>query len=330
MRPRLVCLVGPTASGKTALSLEVAEAAGAEIVSVDSRQVYRTMDVGTAKPTAGERRRVPHHCLDLVEPSEGFDAARYRDAATAALAGIAARGRPALVVGGTGLWLRVLLRGLCPAPPRAPAVRAALRGLAARLGVEELHRQLVVLDPAAAARIHRRDRVRLERALEVVFASGRRLSAWQAAHRFADAPYDALVVGLAVPPAALECRIAARARRMAETGFVEEVRGLLARGVPVTAPAWAAVGYREMRAFVEGAADLEGTLAAVIRSTRRFAKRQRTWFRGEPGIVWREPGAAHARVLREVVAFLERGERPDPLDDGDPCRARVAKEMAPR
>jgi tRNA dimethylallyltransferase len=330
MRPRLVCIVGPTAAGKTALSLEVAEALGAEIVAVDSRQVYRGMDVGTAKPTAAERRRVPHHCLDLADPAADFDVARYRAAALAALADIAARGRPALVVGGTGLWLRVLLRGLCPAPPRAPAVRAALRALAARRGVTELHRQLAVLDPVAASRIHPRDAVRLERALEVVFASGRRLSAWQAAHRFADAPYDALVVGVAVPAPELDARIAARAAHMVDAGFADEVRGLLARRLPATAPAWAAVGYREMRAFVEGECDLAGAVAAIVRATRRFAKRQRTWFRAEPDIVWRPPEPGGGRVLREAAAFLERGARPQDAAEEDRPPARVAKGVVPR
>jgi len=330
MRPRLVCIVGPTAAGKTALSLDVAEALGAEIVAVDSRQVYRGMDIGTAKPTPAERRRAPHHCLDLADPAVGFDASLYRAAATAALADIAARGRPALVVGGTGLWLRVLLRGLCPAPPRVPALRAALRRLAARRGLDELHRHLARLDPPAAARIHPRDPVRLERALEVVYASGRPMSAWQAAHRFAESPYDALVIGLAVPSQELDVRIAARADAMVDAGFADEVRGLLASGLSTTAPAWASVGYREMRAFVEGSCDRDGTIAAIVQATRRFAKRQRTWFRAEPGIVWRAREVAHDRLLAEITGFLERGRRPDDSWTDDPSAARVAKRVAPR
>jgi tRNA dimethylallyltransferase len=308
-RPRVVCLVGPTASGKTALAVELAEALGAEIVSADSRQIYRRLDVGTAKPTAAERRRVPHHCLDLVDPEEPFDAARFRAAATAALADVAGRGRAGLVVGGTGLWVRVLLRGLCPAPPRVPAVREALRALAARCGVEELHRCLAHIDPAAAARIGPRDGVRLVRALEVAFASGRRLSAWQREHRFAEAPYDALVLGLALPVSELDARIAGRARDMVGAGFAEEVAALRER-IPDSAPAWASVGYREMRAYVDGACDLAHALAAIVLATRRFAKRQRTWFRAEPGVVWRHPVADRARVMAEAQAFLAQGVRP--------------------
>jgi tRNA dimethylallyltransferase len=308
--PRVVCLVGPTASGKTTLALELGETLGAEVVSVDSRQIYRRMDIGTAKPTPDERRRVRHHCLDLIDPEETFDAARFRAAATHALDDVRARGRHALVVGGTGLWVRVLLRGLCPAPPRAPAVRAALRALAAQRGPDELYRHLAVLDPPAAARVHPRDAVRVERALEVVFSSGRRLSDWQAAHRFAESSYDALLVGLAVALPDLEARIATRARRMVAAGFTDEVRRLRASGLADTAPAWASVGYREMRAHVDGACDLEAAVGSLVVSTRRFAKRQRTWFRAEPGVLWRDPVRDRERVLSEAMTFLAHGERP--------------------
>src|SRR5439155_336627 len=158
---RLVCIVGPTASGKSALALDLAERLGGEIVSADSRQIYRDLDIGTAKPTAAERAHVPHHCLDLVAPGEAFEAARFRDVAHAAIADVVRRGRVALVVGGTGLYVRALLGGLCPAPPRAPALRAAL----AHQPAPALHRRLRALDPAAAARIAPGDRVRIVRAL---------------------------------------------------------------------------------------------------------------------------------------------------------------------
>jgi tRNA dimethylallyltransferase len=304
-RPRLVCLVGPTASGKTALALELGERLGAEVVSADSRQAYRRLDIGTAKPTAAERRRVPHHCLDLVEPGERLDVARFRAAATAAIADVHRRGRAALVVGGTGLYVRALLGGLCGAPPAVPAVRAALEAQVAAEGAEVLHRRLAATDPAAAARIHPRDAVRLVRALEVVLASGRPLSAWQAAHRFADAPYDALVIGLVRPVADLDARIAARAAAMVEAGFPDEVRALVARGLAADAPGLEAVGYREMRACLDGRLSLPAALAAIVLATRRFAKRQRTWFRHEPAVVWRHPEADRGRIHAEVEAFLD-------------------------
>jgi tRNA dimethylallyltransferase len=298
--PRVICLVGPTASGKTELALALATRLGAEIVSADSRQVYRGLDLGTAKPTAAERARVPHHCLDMVDPEEPFDAARFRAAAAAAIADIHRRGRVPLVVGGTGLWVRTLLYGLCPAPPRAPALRAAL----APVPTADLHRRLAALDAAAAERIHPHDRVRVVRALEVALTSGRPLSAWQAAHRFAERPYAALVIGLTRSRDELYARIEARARAMLADGFADEVRALLARGTPAEAPAWRTLGYREVRAWVRGACDAATALAAVTRATRRFAKRQRTWFRREPDVVWRHPEADRARIEAEVAAFL--------------------------
>jgi tRNA dimethylallyltransferase len=304
-RPRIVCIVGPTASGKSALALELAERVGGEIVSADSRQIYRGLDVGTAKPTAAERARVRHHCLDLVEPGERFDAARFRAAASEAIAEIMARGRIPLVVGGTGLYVRVLLRGLCPAPPRVPALRATLERMGAERGTPELHARLAAIDADAAARIGPRDGARIVRALEVALASGVPLSRWQAEHAFRERPYDALVVGLARPVAELDGRIAARARAMLAAGFLDEVRRLHARDVVVDA-----VGYREMRACVAGEGDVEGALAATVLATRRFAKRQRTWFRREPGILWRHPEGERESIAALTEAFLAGGPPP--------------------
>jgi len=297
---RIVCVVGPTASGKTTLALELGERLGAEVVSADSRQVYRRLDVGTAKPSAAERARVAHHCLDLVDPEETFDAAQFRDAAQAAIADVGRRGRPVLVVGGTGLYVRALVRGLCAAPRGDDALRAAL----AAVSPDERRRRLVAVDPAAAARIHPNDTVRTIRALEVAEVSGRPLSAWQAAHAFAGGAFDPLLIGLACPPDVLDARIAARARDMLARGFLDEVHALSAT-VPVDAPAWRTVGYREMRACAEGRTDVDAALAATVLATRQFAKRQRTWFRREPGLVWRDPVADRGRLVDEVLGFLD-------------------------
>jgi tRNA dimethylallyltransferase len=304
MRPRIVCVVGPTASGKTDLALEVAERIDAEIVSADSRQVYRRLDVGTAKPTAAERARVPHHGIDLVAPDESFDVARYAAAARAAIADVHARGRAVLVVGGTGLYVRGLRYGLCPAPPRAPRLRAVLHAWGTREGVPALHRRLQHLDPAAAARIHANDAVRIVRALEVALVTGRRLSDWQRTHGFQESPYDALTIGLAVETAALDARIAARVDAMLAAGWLDEVRGLVAQGLPGDAPGWRTLGYGEMRAVVEGRTDLATARAATVLATRRYAKRQRTWFRRDADVVWREPGTERARIVAEATAFL--------------------------
>jgi tRNA dimethylallyltransferase len=311
--PRIVCLVGPTASGKSALGIELAERLGAEIVSADSRQVYRRLDIGTAKPTPAERQWVAHHCLDLVEPEETFDAARFRAVATDAIADVERRGRVPLVVGGTGLYVRVLLRGLCAAPPRVPVLRAALDHLIALHGAPAVHRGLAVLDPVAARRIDPHDAVRIVRALEVGLATGRRLSEWQAAHRFGAAPYDALVIGLARPAAELDTRIVARAQAMVTAGFREEVRALQRHGLAPDAPGLRAVGYAEMLAWLDGRCDGPAAIAATVRATRRFAKRQRTWFRRDADVHWRHPEHDRERLIAEVEAFLADGVRPAPV-----------------
>jgi tRNA dimethylallyltransferase len=298
-RPRVVCIVGPTASGKSALALDLAERFGGEIVSADSRQVYRGLDVGTAKPTRAERDRVRHHCLDLVAPGEPFDAARFRAVASAAIADIVGRGRVPLVVGGTGLYVRVLLRGLCPAPPRAPAVRATLEGMIAERGAPALHARLAAIDPRGAGRVGPRDARRIVRALEVALTTGVPLSRWQAEHGFGESPYDALVIGVARPVPELDRRMRTRAREMVAAGFVDEVRALHARGITVDA-----VGYREMLACVEGRSDVESAIAATVLATRRFAKRQRTWFRREPAVEWRHPELEEPSIAALVGDFL--------------------------
>jgi len=309
-RPRVVCLVGPTASGKTALALELAERFDAEVVSADSRQVYRGLDIGTAKPSRAERARVPHHLIDVADPEDQFDVMRFRALARLAIDGVHARHRPALIVGGTGLWMRGLLRGVCSAPPGAPAVRRALAGWAVREGPVALHRRLVLVDPVAAARIHPHDMLRVVRALEVALVSGRRLSAWQADHAFQDAPWDALVIGLVRPAAELAQRIELRAQRMLESGLLEEVAALAKRGLPPAAPVWSTLGYRELRACAQGTADCRSGVEAMVRATWRFARRQLAWFRAEPSICWRHPEQDGPQIVAEVERFLAAGERP--------------------
>ena len=304
MPSRIVCLVGPTASGKTSLALALAPRLDAEIVSADSRQIYRGLDIGTGKPTPAERARVPHHGLDLVEPDETFDVGRYRAAMLETIADIQARGRNVLVVGGTGLYVRALVFGLCPAPPRAPRLRAVLHAWAAREGAPALHRRLRLVDAAAGLRIHVNDTVRIVRALEVALVTGRRLSDWQRTHGFRDATFDALVIGLAVPPRELASRIATRVDAMLAAGWLDEVRTLVARAYPLDAPVWRTLGYAEMRAVVEEHEALAAARAATVLATRRYAKRQRTWFRHEPAVVWRDPDAERARIIDETAAFL--------------------------
>jgi tRNA dimethylallyltransferase len=281
----ILALVGPTGAGKTELSLALAQRLNAEIVNCDSRQVFRFLDIGTAKPTAAERAVVPHHLFDVVDPDEPFDCARYRDLARAAIADIRARGKRVVLVGGSGLYLKVLRYGLAPAPPRDARLRAQLAALEdGEPGA--LHARLTAVDPVAAARLHAHDRVRLIRALEVRELTGRPLSAWQAEHGFRSAELDCRMIGLEMPRRALYARLDTRCRTMLDHGLLEEVRGLWARGYgPQLAPLQS-IGYREAGAHLRGECDLDAALAAMQRTTRRFAKRQRTWFRADPLVEW--------------------------------------------
>jgi tRNA dimethylallyltransferase len=279
---RFLAVLGPTASGKSALALELAErlAGGAEVVCCDSQQVYIGMDVGTAKPTREERRRIPHHLVDLVPPDETFHAARWAAAARPALKHIAARGRVPIVVGGTGLYYRALTAGLFEAPPPDSELRARHRAEAERLGVEALHARLTAVDPEAAARIAPRDLVRTSRALEVYEQTGIPISEL---HRRAEPPRDLAPVALILDPplAALRARIEARVQRMLADGLVDEIRALRAAGYGPGLRSMQALGYRQVGAFVDGSASLADAVAETVAATVAYARRQRTWFRRE-------------------------------------------------
>jgi len=292
----ILALVGPTGAGKTELALQIAQRLDAEIVNCDSRQVYRHLDIGTAKPSAAERTAVRHHLFDVVDPDEPFDCARYRNLARAALADIRARGKGVVLVGGTGLYLKVLRYGLMPAPPRDAALRARLQALEdAQPGA--LHARLRQADPAAADRLHAHDRARLIRALEVCELTGAPLSAQQAAHGFRAAELDCRVVGLMVPRRALYARLDARCRRMVDDGLPDEIRALWQRGYGPDLAPLRSIGYREIGAHVQGHCDLETALAAMQRATRRFAKRQLTWFRADPTVEWIDAETAAAEII---------------------------------
>lgn len=277
-RLRFVAVLGPTASGKSALGLALAERAGGEIVACDSQQVYVGMDVGTAKPTAGERRRVPHHALDLARPDEPFHAARWAAIARAAIADIAGRGRLPVVVGGTGLYYRALVTGLFDAPPPDETIRARHRAEAAAEGVEALHARLAAVDPEAAAAIRARDLVRISRALEIFEQTGVPITTLR---RRAAPPADlAPTVLLLDPPLpALRARIAARVDQMIAAGFLDEVRALRAAGYGPALKPLQALGYKQLGAVLDGTATLADAIAETVRATFAYARRQRTWFR---------------------------------------------------
>jgi len=293
---RIVCVVGPTAAGKTALALRLAESANAEIVSADSQQVYLGMDIGTSKATAEERARVPHHLLDVVRPDGAMTAARWAALADDAIAAAAARGRGTVVCGGTGLYVRALLHGLFDGPPADPALRARLEAEAdaAPEGTSVLHARLAAVDPAAAARIDRRDRVRLIRALEVHELTGEPISAHQERHDYRNTPlrYDVRGVGLSPARAELHARIDARVDQMIAAGLEAEVRALGAAGYGFDLRAFGAIGYREMCAYLQGKMPLPEAISGIKSATRRYARRQLSWFRSEPTISWYESAAA--------------------------------------
>lgn len=287
--PKVAVLVGPTAVGKTAVALDLAEALGAEIVNADSMQVYRELDIGTAKPTRAERARVPHHLVDAADPDEPYDAARYAREGRAVIDALHRRGVPPLVAGGTGLYLKALLAGLFHQEEAVRAVRPRLARELADRGLPTLYERLAYLDPATARRLAPGDTYRILRALEVVEATGRPLSELHAAHGFQDRPYDTLKIGLDLPREELYRRIEARVDHMVAQGWLEEVRRLLRRYPPEIKPLQA-LGYRHLVAVVQGRLTPAEAIEQTKTETRRYAKRQLTWFRADPEVRWFAPG----------------------------------------
>ena len=297
-RPFLAIITGPTGAGKSDLALAAAEALSGEIINADSLALYRGFDVGTAKPGPGDRSRVPHHLIDVLDPDQSFDAAAYLRAARPIVAALNQAGRPALAVGGTGFYLRSLTAGLFAGPGRDQAFRDQLAREAA--AGADLHTRLAAVDPETAARLAPGDRVRLERALEVYHLSGRSISDWQREHGLAEKPFRALTIVLDRPQEELNQRLIERTRRMFERGLVEEVRGLLAAGWSPELKAFGSIGYKEVMQYLAGGLSLDETMEKILIATRRYAKRQRTWFRGQmPEARW-----FHPDQIEEVIALL--------------------------
>ncbi len=298
--PALAAIVGPTASGKSALALRLARARGGEIVSCDSLQVYRGLDIGSAKPTPLERQEVRHHLIDVASPEEPFSAADYVRLARAALSEIAARGALPIVAGGTGLYLRALLLGLFEGPSRDPGLRRRFERIAERHGERRLHRLLKAVDPAAAGRIHPNDRVRAVRALEVFWTTRRPISAHQVATTGGLSGFRVGVFGLGPPRPALRRSVEQRTRAMLAGGLLEEVRGLLAGGLSPALFPLRAIGYRQAVAVLQGELLPDAAEAAIVTETMRYAKRQMTWFRHQqPGIRWFENADQAYRAVNE-------------------------------
>jgi len=307
VRPTLVAVLGPTATGKSALGLRIAERYDGEIINCDSTAVYRGFDIGTDKVSPADRRGVPHHLIDVVEPTEEYTAAQYAREAAAAIRGIHARGRLPIILGGTGFYYRALTRGLFPGPGRDPALRRRLESIAERRGVTFLHRMLRKVDPESAARIQPRDLKRLVRALEVFLVTGRALT-----KHFADtiSPIpDVAVVAFALrlPAAQISERVTRRVDDQFERGLLDEIRTLLDRGIPERARPFGGLVYRQALEHLHGVRDEAATRALIAQENRRYARRQLIWFRKEPNLVWLDgPGESPATFAAACAVIDER------------------------
>jgi len=282
----LVVLVGPTAVGKSALALEMALKFGLEIVNADSMQVYRGMDIGSAKPSPEERNLVAHHLIDIRNPDEEYSAARFREEARQIIDALASRGTRALVVGGTGLYIQTLLKGLCAAPAADKQLREELKQQEQERGKWYLHHRLAAVDPEAASRIHPNDTFRVIRALEVFHLTGKPLTEHHRAHLLNAAGLNPLKIGLMRDRPELYRRIEARVDSMISSGLVEEVKQLLKKGYPPSIKAFQSLGYKQILSFLQGEAGLDEAIGLIKRNTRRYAKRQLTWFRKDTAIQW--------------------------------------------
>lgn len=304
-RPAVLALVGPTAVGKTALALALADLLPVEVVSADSRTVYRWMDIGTAKPSLEERRRLPHHLIDMVDPDEAYSLAVYQEQALQAIGRIRQRGRLPLLVGGAGLYVSAVCEGLAlPEVPPDAAYRAQLEARAQREGWQALQRELLEVDPESASRIDPRNLRRVIRALEVFHVTRRPFSTWQ---KPVEPPVRSLLIGLRLERASLYARIDRRIESWLSEGFVEEVRWLLERGYAPSLPSMSGLGYREVAAFLQGGLDFESATAQFKQATHQYAKRQMTWFGARPEILWLDTAQATASQVVELAAPLLLG-----------------------
>jgi tRNA dimethylallyltransferase len=312
---RLIAILGPTAVGKSALGIRLAQRLHGEVVSCDSTAVYRGFDIGTDKVPAAQRGGVPHHMIDVAEPTEEYSAARYGRDAAAVIRAITARGRIPILVGGTGLYYRALTRGFFPGPSRDEALRRRLERVAARRGVESLHRWLRRADPAAGARIQPRDLKRIVRALEVYILTGRTITAHFAETVSPLDGYQVSAFALRIPSEATAERVARRVDAQFEQGLLDEIRQLLASGVPQTAHPFSGLVYRQALEHLNGVRDERATRELIVRENRRYARRQLIWFRKEPNLRWIHAAGEREETLEEVTRALaameSRRDAPD-------------------
>jgi tRNA dimethylallyltransferase len=309
-KPLVLAVLGPTASGKSALGLALAERLGGEILNCDSTAVYRGFDIGTDKVPADERRAIPHHLIDIADPIEVYTAAQYARDANRVIRDVHARGNLSILVGGTGFYYRALTRGLFPGPGADEALRQRLERVAARKGPQRLHRMLCRIDPDSADRIMARDLKRLVRALEVYFSTGRPLTAHFANTRSPIADCEVVAVALKIPADLTAERVARRVERQFERGIVDEVERLLVSGVPAEARPFGGLVYRQVMEMLRGVRDETATRALIVQENRRYARRQLIWFRKEPNLIWFDgPGERPDTLHRVEEALVARGVR---------------------
>ena len=308
---RIICVAGPTASGKTALAVELAKEYDGEVVSCDSMKVYRRMDIGTAKPGAAERQGIVHHMIDVAEPWEDYSVSRYCAAATPIVEDIVARGKTAIIAGGTGLYMDSLIRCNDFAPFPSTGMRERLEAEAEQNGMEAVFARLQEIDPETASRLHLSDRKRIIRAMEVYLETGQTITEHNRRTQAIPPRFTPLWLGLDFESRAeLYSRIDARVGQMLETGLLEEIRSLLAAGIPEKCTAMQAIGYKEFTAALEGSGTVEEAAEAVRKASRHYAKRQLTWFRRNRAIHWlvRRPGQGSAEILAEARQILQEND----------------------
>jgi tRNA dimethylallyltransferase len=314
-KPLVVAILGPTATGKSALALSLAERYGGEVVNCDSTAVYRGFDIGTDKVSIAGRRGVPHHLIDIVEPTAEYTAAQYARDAASVIRDVHARGRLPILAGGTGFYYRALTRGLFPGPGRDADLRVRLEAIATRRGVAFLHRMLRRVDRESAARIHGRDRKRIVRALEVFRLTGRTLTTHFAATASPIPDVEVLPIGVRLPAAQISERVARRVDEQFARGLLAEIRTLLASGIPKDARPFGGLVYRQALEHLHGVRDEASTRALIVQQNRQYARRQLIWFRKEPNLVWLDgPGEAHATIAAATRLVHERGLVPREID----------------
>ena len=304
MKPKLVIILGPTGVGKSEVAIEVALKVGGEIINADSQLVYRHMDVGTAKPSAELRRKVPHHLIDIVDPDQEFNAALFRQQAWESAEEIWSRAKKVILCGGTGLYIKALTHGLFVGPGQDPAIRRRLEQQAQERGLGSLYEQLSRVDARATSRIHPNDRHRIIRALEVFEMTGKGISQWQMEHTPSESPLETLKIGLDRAREELYDLINRRCDEMIANGFVEEVQSLLKSGYGLDLPALNSVGYRHVGLHLKGELSIDEAASLMKRDSRRLAKRQLTWFRADREIRWFHPEKEREKVLEMARQFL--------------------------